>query len=140
MTFPFTQEFEAAELENENLDEIEETPKEWGLDFKSGQLTGRVVEGVEAVKVWAWLALRTQRYRYMIYSWDYGSEYEDLIGTTHTNEYLDTELKRMTEECLSTNKYIIGIENFAFEKQEECLKIRFKLLTVFGEEEMELYV
>lgn len=27
-------------------------PKEYGIDFKTGQLTGEIVEGLEAVKVW----------------------------------------------------------------------------------------
>ncbi|MCC2864922.1 DUF2634 domain-containing protein [Anaerovorax odorimutans] len=140
MTFPFDEEFEAAELGKEELTETEEKPQEWEIDFKTGQLTGRVVEGIEAVKVWAWMALQTPRYRYRIYSWNHGSEFEDLIGTSHTNEYLNTELKRMTEECLSANKYITGIESFSFKKEEDRLQISFKLITVFGEEETELYV
>ena len=44
-------------------------PKEYGIDFNTGQLTGRIVEGIEAIKVWVWLCLRTQRFRYPIYSW-----------------------------------------------------------------------
>ena len=39
-------------------------PKEYGIDFKTGQLTGEIVEGLEAVKVWIWLVLQTPRYRY----------------------------------------------------------------------------
>lgn len=41
--------------DEENLEELgeeKETPKEYGIDFSTGQLTGQVVEGLEAVKVW----------------------------------------------------------------------------------------
>ena len=36
-------------------------PKEYGLDFKTGQLTGEIVEGIEAIKVWIWNCLHVQR-------------------------------------------------------------------------------
>ena len=38
------------------------------------------VTGREAVKVWIWKALHTTRYRYEIYSWAYGNEFESLLG------------------------------------------------------------
>ena len=43
-------------------------PKEYEIDFNTGQLTGRIVEGKEAIAVWIWLVLQTSRYRYYIYS------------------------------------------------------------------------
>ncbi len=33
----------------EGLEEEKETPKEYGIDFSTGQLTGQIVEGLEAV-------------------------------------------------------------------------------------------
>lgn len=42
-------------IENdETLEESEKitTPKEYEIDFKTGQLTGRIVEGLEAIKIW----------------------------------------------------------------------------------------
>lgn len=57
-----------------------EIPKEYGIDFTTGQLTGQIVEGIEAIKVWIWNCLHTQRFRYPIYSWDYGADLEQYIG------------------------------------------------------------
>lgn len=132
--FPFEE-----ENEDENLEEEEQkVPKEYEIDFEKGKLTGRIVEGSEAIKTWIWLALMTQRYRYLIYSWDYGTEFEDFIGETHSKEYINSEARRMVEECLSVNPHITGIENFECELRDENIAIRFKVLTVYGEEDIDV--
>lgn len=115
-------------------------PKEYGIDFETGQLTGKKVEGLEAVKVWAWLALHTPRYRYYVYSWDYGQEYEDMIGKGYTDAYLKMELQRMTEECLTVNPFITGIENFEMSKDGDHVKLSFLLVTTLGDTEVETLV
>lgn len=135
MMFPF--------IDNEEEDEQEESlyiPKEYGINFETGQLSGKIVEGYEALLVWAWLALKTPRYRYYIYSEDYGQEYEDLIGKSYSTELTDSELERMTEECLTENPYITGIENFSCEKNEEKVKVSFSLITELGDGEVSIEV
>ncbi len=131
MMFPFIDE-EALSAQGEEAT----LPKEYVIDFTTGQLTGRIAEGIEAVKVWAWLALQTPRYRYYIYSWDYGQEYESLIGQGFSAGYTSMELERMTEECLSVNPYIEGIENFTCEKEEERVQLSFTLVTTLGDTEV----
>lgn len=86
--------------------------------------------------MWAWLALRTPRYRYYIYSGDYGQEYENLVGKSYSEELTDSELERMTEECLTENPYITGIENFSCVKQEEKITLTFRLITELGDGEV----
>ena len=110
MMFPFE------ETEEETQEENLYIPREYGIDFETGQLSGKMVEGYDALLVWAWLALRTPRYRYYIYSEDYGQEYENLVGKSYSEELTDSELERMTEECLTENPYITGIENFFMHK------------------------
>ena len=65
MMFPF--------VDNEEDNEKEENlyiPREYGINFETGQLSGKIVEGYDALLVWVWLALKTPRYRYYIYSED----------------------------------------------------------------------
>lgn len=107
-------------------------PREYGIDFETGRLTGKIVSGLDAIKVWVWLTLKVQRYRYQIYSWDYGNEYETLIGKRYTKEYLETEIKRMTEECLLMNENITGISDFQIEMENAHLRIGFEVHTTFG--------
>lgn len=135
MMYPFitAQEDSAA---NSTID----IPREYGINFETGQLTGKIVEGVEAVKVWAWIALQVPRYRYYIYSWNYGQEYEDLVGKGYSEDYINMELKRMTEECLLQNDYITGIENFQCEKKDDKVNLSFKILTTLGDAEVSTVV
>jgi hypothetical protein len=127
MGFPF---------ETDETVAVEETvtvPREYGIDFDTGQLTGKMVEGAEAIKAWIYNVLRTQRYRFNIFSWDYGNELEDLIGQSYTQEYLNVEAKRMVEDCLSVNEYITSIDNFSVDLIDDKLSISFTANTLFGE-------
>lgn len=47
---------------NEEKNQLLDVPKEYGIDFATGQLTGKIVEGKEAIKVWIWNCLKTQRF------------------------------------------------------------------------------
>lgn len=66
--------------------------REYEIDFEKGTLTGRIVTGVDALCVWAYLALKAKRYRWIIYSWGYGDEVYDLIGYSYSEEYLNSEV------------------------------------------------
>lgn len=112
--------------------EENQVPKEYEIDFKTGQLTGNIVEGIEAIKIWIWLALQTPRYRYYVYTWDYGNEFEDLIGQGYSEEYIEAETKRMTEDSLLINKNIQGITNFAVNMENDTLTISFVANTIYG--------
>lgn len=111
-------------------------PKEYGIDFETGQLTGKITEGLEAVKVWVWFALHTPKDRYYVYSPNYGQEYEDMIGKGYSGEYMETELQRMTEECLIINPFITGIQNFAMKKEGSRVELSFLLVTSLGDTEV----
>lgn len=112
--------------------EQEKIPKEYEIDFKTGQLTGMTVEGLEAIKIWIWITLQTPRYRHYIYSWDYGNEFEDLIGQGYTPEYIEAEAKRMTEDCLLINKNIQSISGFSVGMEGNELTVSFTANTLYG--------
>ena len=140
--FDFDEAGVAAEVDSTESDEEEDTlPTEFGVDFSTGQFTGGKVTGLEAIKVWAWNALQIARYRFEQFSWNYGSELEDLMGLSQMPiEYIASEAERLCEECLVRNKYIEGIENF------ECLIVKgilvcsFKIVTTFGEVESNVVI
>lgn len=120
------------EDDEESEQQEEQIPKEFGIDFETGQLTGKLVEGAEALKVWIWLALQTPRYRYYVYTWDYGNEFEDLIGQGYSEEYIEAETKRMTEDCLLVNENIEEIADFAVNMENDRLTISFTANTIYG--------
>lgn len=121
------------EDELEELEEEKKLPKEYGIDFGTGQLTGGVVEGKEAIKVWIWLVLKTPRYRYFVYTWDYGNEFEDLIGKGYSEEYMEAEVERMTEDCLLVNENILEIAEFSVNMEGSTLTVSFTANTIYGE-------
>ena len=123
----------------EELTEELETRREFGIDFTTGQLTGIIVEGVEAIKVWIYFALQIARYRYFICSWEYGNEIEDLYGKGYSAEHLESEISRMIEECLLENEYIekVVVENTEYKLGK--LKAKVTVTTIYEEEISETY-
>lgn len=122
------------------LDELEpekHRPREYGIDLKTGQLTGEIVEGEEAIEIWIWLALKTARYRYYIYTWDYGNELDGLIGQSYTEKYVEAETKRMVEECLLINEDIQSISDFSAKVRSDRLIVSFTANTIYGEIEFQ---
>lgn len=123
----------------EELTEELETPREFGIDFSTGQLTGTIVEGVEAIKVWIYLALKIARYRYFICSWQYGNEIEDLYGQGYSTEHLESEISRMVEECLLENEYIdtVTVDDMVYIGGK--IRAKVTVTTVYDEEVSEIY-
>ncbi len=135
--FPFVTDEEIAQVTPEVT---ASSIREYELDFKTGRLTGRLVEGVDALCVWAYLALKAKRYRWVIYSWQYGEEYTNLIGYSFDEDYLYSEVKRYIEECLFINEHITGIEDLTVNQVNEMLYIRFRMITDVGSKEVDMDV
>ena len=114
--------------------------REYELDFDTGRLTGRIVTGVDALCVWAYLALKAKRYKWAIYSWQYGEEYTNLIGYSFDEDYLYSEVKRYIEECLFINEHITAIEDLTVTQVREKLYVRFRMVTDVGSKEVAIDV
>lgn len=107
-------------------------PKEYGIDFTTGQLTGKIVEGIEAIKVWIWLCMHTERFRHAIYSADYGTSLEQYIGHILSEEYINTDCESEITDALLINEYIESIEDFEAVRNSDSLNISFRVVTKFG--------
>lgn len=110
--------------------------KEYDFDFKTGTLTSKVLEGKDAVKVWIYKALKTQRYIHNVYSWDYGHDLDDLIGKGYEKGFIDSEVERRIKDCLSVNDNIIDCYGFDISLVNDNLKVSFKVNTTYGEVEI----
>ncbi len=129
--FPFDVEEDVSVVEKEDA-----PYREYEIDYHTGQLTGRVVEGAEAVKVWIYFALNTDRYCFPQYSWNYGSELNTLVGGSSDLEYICMNARRMAEECLMQNPHITRLRDFKADVEEERIHVFFVVETDFGEVEM----
>lgn len=113
-------------------------PKEYAWDFdkndfklKDGKF--QIVEGIEALKIWIWKALKTSRFTYPIYSDAYGQEIDKLVGKGLSKSLTESEAKRLTLECLKENEHILSIKNFTISKEKDLLSITFTAVTDCGE-------
>ena len=74
--------------------------------------------------------LNTERYQYLIYSWDYGVELLDLFGEPIS--YVCPELERRITEALLQDDRIEEVDGFEFEVSGGTVKASFTVHTVFG--------
>lgn len=107
--------------------------QEWGVDTKSGELTGSLVKGREAIKAWIWKALMTERFRYALYSWNYGSELDSYIGKMLTDEYLKTDVQLALEDTLLINEEISAIKDYSATVKGDRLTLTFTAVTTYGD-------
>lgn len=92
-----------------------------------------VVTGAEAVRVWAWKALKTARFRHDIYTWDYGCEAENLIGRPYTPQVKESEAIRYVREALEPNPYIREVRQVDVGFQGDLLTVSCTVSSIYGE-------
>ena len=98
----------------------------------------KIVEKNEAIKIWVYLALMTNNKQYPIYSWDYGSEVKELIGKDYTKALVEAEAKRLIEECLLINPYILEVEVVNTSFIDTTLTCDIKITTIYGDMEVNI--
>lgn len=133
----FLQELSDTNTIKEDDSQVVKMPKEYGINFQTGQLTGKIVEGLEAIKVWIWLCMHTERFRHAIYSADYGTSLEQYIGHMLSEEYINTDCESEISDALLINEYIESIEDFEAVRNSDSLNISFRVVTKFGNIEVD---
>ena len=104
--------------------EIEEQPTHTYKMNLASELVRGYTDYQEAMKQAIYKILNTERYQYVMYSWNYGIELLDLYG----------ELERRITEALTWDDRIKSVDNFEFNisKKGEIL-VTFTAHTVFGD-------
>ena len=119
------------------IDESTETSNTFFIDFEKGRISGFVDER-EAVKQAIMLILNTERYKFLIYSWNYGIELEELIGT-HP-DIVEDEAERLISEALLQDDRITAVYDFEFSRNKDTLLVSFKVDSVYGDIDIETEV
>lgn len=123
-----------AELEEEE----EESSFTYRLDLKAGRIVGYVDE-LEAVKQAASKALKTPRFKCLLYDDQYGSEIEDaVISKDASQEYIKAAVSGFLEDALlPVDSRILKISDIQLSFERDVLRISFVMETIFGETTME---
>ena len=101
------------------------------MDLEAGRITG-YVDGTEAMRQAILKILLTERFTYLIYSWDYGIELNETFG--RSAQTLASEARRIVQEALLADSRITGITDFSVSQLDKrTLSIRFTAETIFGE-------
>ena len=113
--------------------------KEMAIDFETGEPIIKnneivTLEGQEALKVWIWKVLETERYKYKAYSNNYGNELKEQLGTIYDKTIKDAILENEIRQCLGVNPYIVRLHSFSIETPEGMQHpyIYFSVDTVYG--------
>jgi len=104
------------------------------LDITKARVAGKVDER-KAIQQAIYKILNTERYQYLIYSWNYGVELKELIGKP--SFYVIPETERRITEALMQDERISGVDAFSFETERNKLQVSFTVHTIYGEIEIE---
>lgn len=116
-----------------NLTELETTQypsTTYKLDLATKRI-GSKISGQDAAMQAVTKVLLTERYSRVIYSGNYGIEFEDLIGKNYG--YVVADLKRRLESALLVDDRIQEITGLTFTKQtDSSLTVSFTVVTIEG--------
>lgn len=100
------------------------------MNLETSRILG-YTDGISAMEQAIFKILSTERYQYIIYSWNYGIELQDLFGEPVS--YVCPELERRITEALLWDDRIQSVDNFVFDISEKrVVRTRFIVHTIFG--------
>jgi hypothetical protein len=111
----------------------EQPTKTYKMELYKGNYILGFVDSQKAMEQAIYKIIRTERYKYIIYSWNYGIELEDLFGMPV--EYCIVELERRISEALLQDSRITAVHSFEFDTENErgtVLIKKFIAETLFG--------
>ena len=112
--------------------------KTWIIDRNTMQVA-YMDDGLEAVRQAVEIALDVERFRWTIYSANFGSELDELIGQDEA--LITAEIPRLVEGALSQDDRIIQVEDYVFTRTgPDSMHVSFIVRTVYGDliEEMQI--
>lgn len=119
--------------------EIEEQPSKTYKMYLEQEVINGFTDGLDAMKQTIYMILNTERYQYIIYSWNYGIELVDLFGEPIT--YVCPELERRITEALTQDERILSVDAFSFDVSVKGkVHVTFTAHTVFGDIDAEKVV
>lgn len=116
-------------ITTEQMEEAQQPSRTYRIDFEQGRVVG-MADGLDAVKQAVYKILHTDRFRYLIYSTDYGMEWDGLIGANPA--FIQAELKRRITESLLQDDRIEAVQDFEFEFNGDTALVRFTVVSTAG--------
>ncbi|WP_019420198.1 DUF2634 domain-containing protein [Paenibacillus sp. OSY-SE] len=109
------------EQETEEPEEQEtDFGRSWRFDFEKGDFVMTptrkvaVADDTAAWVMWCEKAIRTPRYRHLIYSREHGHEFDELIGKGYSRAVIESEIQRIVTETLTVDPRTASVDGFTF--------------------------
>lgn len=102
----------------------------WIADPVTNRLRGRG-DNWEAVRQAVEVIVHVERFKWQIYTPNFGTDYDGLLGTEPG--YAASELRRRLEDAFLPDDRILGIKDYAYTFRDVSLTVTFTALTVFGD-------
>lgn len=110
-----------------------ETSKTYRMKITDERIKGDVTE-LTAVAQACYKILNTERYAYVIYSWNYGIELQDLFGKPIP--YVFAILPTRIKEALLQDDRVESVEDFELSHNGGDVLCKFTVNTIFGSLEL----
>ena len=120
-----------------NLKVERQATKTYKLNTSSNVISG-FCDDLEAMKQTIYKILNTQRYKNIMYSWNYGIELDDLFG--EPINYVISELQRRITEALVQDDRIQSVDGFEYQSNRKTVSLTFTVHTIYGDIESERVV
>lgn len=113
--------------------------KTYRMMIDTDRIQGTITDDLEAVKQAIYKIINTERYKFLIYSWNYGIELEDLFGKPIP--YVLPEIPRRIKEALTQDDRIDDVLGFdlSYDRKGNVLA-KFTVVTIYGSVEIEKVV
>ena len=89
----------------------------WFIDWENRRIN-RMASEYEELAQTIQRALMTDRFYYDIYTWQYGSELKDLIGTK-TIKYIEGAVLKNVKDALAFESRVLSVDNVKVEHTDE---------------------
>lgn len=108
--------------------------KSYRMKIADEKIIGNI-DDLEAIAQACYKILNTERYQYVIYSWNYGIELQDLFGKPIP--YVYSELPRRVREALMQDDRVQSVDDFDLSYNKGDVLARFTVTTNIGTIDME---
>ncbi len=117
-----------------DFETVQQPVKTYRMYLEEKRISG-MLDGIEAMKQAIYKILNTERYDYLIYSWNYGSEMAELMG--QPVPYVYSGIKRKITDALLRDDRITDVGDFSFSKGKGRVSVKFTVATTEGDIEIE---
>ncbi len=111
---------------------------EYAYDFENNELLTKngehyYVYGNEAMKIWIYKCMLTDRFRYSAYTDRFGTEVYSLVGEVISSKLKEAELKRYITEAIMVHPFMVSINKIDIKMIKAGAYVDVYYTTVFSD-------